>query len=117
MTDPETIALIAEHWHAGKTAVEGAKALGINPSRWARGVRTARDAGLIPQNDRNSTPYWRLQKATRDHGITLGKVGVVMLGLEPHVREWVIAQTPVNSSIADLLAAMAVDAYHDDHAE
>ena len=43
-----------------------------------------------------------------------GSVHEVMLALSPDTRRWLVAQVPVGSSVAELLAAIVTDAHAED---
>lgn len=116
MTMQEKIQIAAEMRSRGQRLREIARKLGVCVSMAHSYVEGAKAQGILPSRNR-PIKETTLRMIVRSRGIDFGKWASVIEKLNPEVQNWLIDQVPQGSNLAEMVAAIITDAYHDENGD
>lgn len=105
----------------GETAQQIGDALGISKTTAQRRIGVMVNAGKLPyvvdrrRRSRDHKLRSLARRAKEDRGVYLGKMHDLLLNLTDEQVQWLYEQSPKNSSVVDLIAAIVRDAYEEEH--
>jgi predicted ArsR family transcriptional regulator len=105
---------------AGVSRAEIAKQLGITPVRLIHDVAQLRQRGLYPKyQPKGDTPktYNIVKHALEKNRVRGGRLGDIYGHLTPEAGLWLVSQVPDGSSVAEVVASIVTDAFHEEKQE
>ena len=109
----ETTQTIVEMKKAGMKQVTIAARLGLDPATVSNHVRSAREIGILePRAPKEMKSHF--DNLIYSSGIRRGRIQDIFVRVPDEITNWLIDETIKGTSVADTLASIVIDAYHDE---
>lgn len=104
---------VVELYNQGASHEEIAAGAGISISSVARSIRRAKNNGELPEKQ-PADPTAKLNNALRKGGVVKGSISEMLLSMPKPAQHWVMVNVPDGATVAELAAAVLMDAYYDE---